>query len=102
MKKKKVSIAIALQQHSYKTAEVLKKNNFLNKYYTTVYYDRNSFLYKVIEKFLNYDLKIRMKNRFNQKFQGNVSKYFEFIGLIYLFLIRIDTKNYILPLARRI
>lgn len=102
MKKKKVSIAIALQQHSYKTAEVLKKNNFLNKYYTTVYYDRNSFLYKALEKFLNYDLKIRMKNRFNQKFQGNVSKYFEFIGLIYLFLIRIDTKNYILPLARRI
>lgn len=102
IKKKKVAIAVPLQQHSYRTAEALAKNNLLYKYYTTVFYNDKKFLYKILNIFLNNNSKVRMKNRYNNLFVDYVNTYYEIIGVIYLLLIRLDKKKYITPIYKKI
>lgn len=102
MKKPKVSIAIPLQQHSYKTAEALVHDDMLQNYYTTVYYNGDHFLYRMLGRLLNKDLKIRMAGRYNSIFNDYVCKYNQIIGLAYLFIIRKDKNLYVLPKIKRV
>ncbi|CAH1232808.1 D-inositol-3-phosphate glycosyltransferase [Paenibacillus allorhizoplanae] len=93
----KIAVAISLQQHSYKTAEALEQNGMLYKYYTTVFYDKESIIYRLLKRYLNSDLTKRMQGKYSAIFSAKVSKYYEFLGLLFLFVIRKDHSRIILP-----
>ena len=94
----KIVVAHPLQQHSYKTAEALKNKNLLHSYLTTVYYQKESLLYKILGKLLGKDNVRRMRGRRNNVFNDLVKKNNELLGIVYLFLIRYDKKKYLEPL----
>ena len=98
IKNEKVVIAHPLQQHSYRTAQALRNDGLLHSYLTTVYYQNDSLIYKILEKVLGKDNIKRMKGRHNDVFDDYVKKYYEFLGLVYLFVIRHDKKKILEPL----
>jgi glycosyltransferase involved in cell wall biosynthesis len=102
IKNENIVIAHPLQQHSYRTAEALKNKNLLHSYLTTVYYQNESLIYKIMEKVLGKDNVKRMKGRHNDIFDDYVKKYYEFLGIIYLLVIRKDKKKIIEPFLYRI
>lgn len=85
----KIIVAHPGQQHSYKTATALKKNNQLYKYITTVYMKDKS-LTKKITKYLPQNIKIRAENRKCEDIDTDVLQFCELDGLILLLLQRID------------
>lgn len=85
----KIIVAHPGQQHSYKTATALKKNNQLYKYITTVYMKDKS-LTKLITKYLPQNIKIRAENRKCEYIDTDVLQFCELDGLILLLLQRID------------
>ncbi len=66
MNKRKVCIVIPMQQHSFQTAIGLIKHNKLDRYYTTVYYKKNSKLLNVFIKILPHNLSEGLKGRRNE------------------------------------
>ena len=93
----KIVLAHPLQQHSYKTAEGLDKANFLSKYITTVYYNKDKKIYKILEKIIGSDNVKRMHGRKNRIIEKYICTYNEFLGIIYLFLARFDKLKIIEP-----
>lgn len=93
----KIVIAHPLQQHSYRTAEGLAEANLLNKYITTVYYREEKIIYKILEKILGKKNVKRMHNRKNNIVEKYLKTFNELLGLIYLFVIRIDKNKIIEP-----
>lgn len=88
MKKKKVSIAIPMQQHSFRTAVGLINHGLLDKYYTTVYYDKHSFLLRLLTSIMPSDLSNRLKGRRHELIDGHAVTYFQIIGLLNQFIVR--------------
>lgn len=90
----KIIVAHPAQQHSYKTAVALKKNNHLFKYITTVYNKDNS-LTRLILKFLKGDFFERASNRRTDNLSDtDVKQFCELESLILLILQRVDKKKY--------
>ena len=94
---KKIVIAHPLQQHSYKTAEALDNEGMLEKYITTVYYNENKRIYKILEKILKKDNIKRMHGRKNKSVEKHLKTYNELLGLLYLFITKIDSHKIIEP-----
>lgn len=86
----KIIVAHPLQQHSYKTAEALAENGILNSYITTVYYEPQKKIYKFLGRILGSKNATRMINRKNKTIEKFLRKYNEMLGIIYLFIVRID------------
>lgn len=99
--KNSVIVAHPMQQHSYRLAEALEKKGLLHSYITTVYYQEDKLVYRILNKILDSDNLKRMKNRRNPLFDHKVITYSELLGIMYLFILRVDTKKYILPYIER-
>ena len=95
-KKPTCVVAHPMQQHSYHTAEALENGGLLDAYITTVYYDENKLLYKVLGKILGNNNVERMKGKKMENPSIQVKSFCELRGLIYLLLLRIDRKKIIL------
>ncbi len=93
----KIILAHPLQQHSYKTAEGLDKAELLKKYITTVYYKKDKKVYKILEKVLGKNNIKRMKGRVNKIIEKYLITFNEFLGLLYLLVIRVDKYKLIEP-----
>lgn len=89
-------VAHPMQQHSYHTAQALENAKLLDSYITTVYYDNNKLLYKVLGKFLGKNNVKRMQSKSIKTASVNVKTFCELRGLIYLLLLRVDKKKIIL------
>ena len=97
MKKKPTCVvAHPMQQHSYHTAEALENAGLLDSYITTVYYDNNKLLYKILEKVISKNNVDRMQRKRIEISSVNVKTFCEIRGLIYLLLLRIDKRKIIL------
>lgn len=94
---KKYVVAHPMQQHSYRTAAAFAKTGQLDAYITTVYYNKDKFLYKLLAWVIGKDNVRRMSGKRLDDDSIHVVQYCELLGLIYLFLIRVDKKKYILP-----
>ena len=94
---KRIVVAHPLQQHSYYTAQALEKKGFLYSYITTVYYKSEDYIYKMLARVLGADNVNRMKGRQNKLLNDYVVKYYEILGIIYLFFTRFDKKKLIEP-----
>lgn len=77
------SIAVSLQQHSYRAAQAYLNSDTLDRYYTTAYND-NKLLYRMMRAVLPKGLSIRVMNRQLAGLNGNVKKYCEMRGLLFL------------------
>lgn len=102
MKKKyKVLIAHSAQQHSFRTAVALKENGYLFKYITTVY-DKKGSLTSIGKKFLRGDDRTRANTRKCDDLNDNeVIQFCELLGLMLLFLQRVDRSKKIYNLLDR-
>jgi glycosyltransferase involved in cell wall biosynthesis len=90
----KIIVAHPAQQHSYKTAAALKKNNHLFKYITTVY-NKDKSLTRLILKFLKGNILERASNRRTDNLSDtDVKQFCEFESLILLILQRVDKKKH--------
>ena len=85
----KVLVSHPLQQHSYKLASAVKKIDKLDKYLTTVYYDKNKWNYKLISKIISKENVSRMKSRNDIYLTNKTEVIDENKGLIFLFLTKI-------------
>lgn len=94
---KKIIVAHPLQQHSYRTVEALDKINILQKYITTVYYQKDKKMYRVLEKILKPSNLKRMYGRKNKIVEKYLKTFDEFLGLLYLLIVRIDKLKIIEP-----
>lgn len=101
-----IIVAHPMQQHSYRLAEALNEKDILHSYITTVYYNSDKLIYKVLEKLLSNTNKKRMKSRQNKNINPKVITFNGFLVLFYLLILRIDKKYYFSPhyarLIRRI
>lgn len=95
-KKPTCVVAHPMQQHSYHTAQALVNAHLLDSYITTVYYDNNKFIYKILGKLLGKKNIKRMRSKRIKNVSVNVKTFCELRGLIYLLLLRIDKKKIIL------
>ena len=98
----KVSIVIPMQQHSYKTAVGLIKAGFLDRYYTTVYYKKKSYVYRFLKIILPVELSKRMYGRCLAEINPYACTYFELLGLLLLFVNRVSVLKRIKPWIRKI
>lgn len=94
---KKIIVAHPLQQHSYRTVEALDKINILQKYITTVYYQKDKKMYRFLEKILKPSNLKRMYGRKNKIVEKYLKTFDEFLGLLYLLIVRIDKLKIIEP-----
>lgn len=92
-KLKKVIVAHPAQQHSYRLASAIKKGDMLEAYCTTVYYNKNKLLYKLLKKILRENNVKRMKGRRLIFLEDRIKQFNEILGLFYLMLYRIDKKD---------
>lgn len=99
--KNSVIVAHPMQQHSYRLSEALNNEGLLHSYITTVYYDENKAIYKLLNKVLNEENVQRMKNRVNKSVDSKVISMSEFLGLFLLLIFRIDKKKKISPYISR-
>ncbi len=90
---KKIVVFHPMQQHSFKTAEALIEAKMLYKYYTSVYYNENKLLYRLLELVLGKGNIKRMKGHNNDKITPFVKTYNTFTGLFFMLLSRIDKTN---------
>lgn len=97
-----VIVAHPMQQHSYKLAEALEKTEILHTYITTVYYQEDKLIYKILEKLLDKNNLSRMKNRNNNIINNKTITFYEGLGLLYLLIGRLDKKSIILPYIGRL
>ena len=95
-KKPTCVVAHPMQQHSYHTAEALENGQLLDAYITTVYYDENKLLFKLMGKILGKNNVERMKGKKMETSSIQVKSFCELRGLIYLLLLRIDKKKIVL------
>lgn len=79
----KRSIAVSLQQHSYRAAQSYIEAGTLDRYYTTVYND-NKFIYRILKIILPKGQAIRVTNRRWSGLDGYVKKYSEIRGLMFI------------------
>ena len=70
-------VAHPMQQHSYHTAQALENAKLLDSYITTVYYDNNKLLYKVLGKFLGKNNVKRMQSKSIKTASVNVKTFCE-------------------------
>lgn len=84
----KISIAIPMQQHAFRTAEGLIKAGLLDKYYTTVYYKSNKIIYRFLKKILGTSAIKSMENKRTDLIDPFVSTYGELWGLLFILTIR--------------
>lgn len=82
-KKKKVTIAVPFQQHSFRAAKGLIRHGMLCSYYTSVYNDGKG-IYSILKYVLPKDLVIRMQGRNDAEITPYVSKFSQMFGLLYL------------------
>lgn len=99
-RKKKVSIAVPFQQHSFRAARGLIENGMMQSYYTSVYND-NKGIYRVLSKILSKGLVIRMQGRNDEKITPYVRKFAELYGLLYLGVCRISSLRKYTPFIRK-
>ena len=93
MYKKKIAIYHPMQQHSYQTAVALCETNRLFAYITTVYYDEKKIIYRVLKRILGKNNTKRMLNKQNKELEPYLVTNCTILGLLYLFLARVDKKN---------
>lgn len=93
-----VAIAHPLQQHSYRLSNAIEGCGRLLRYYTTVYYRGQRPLYRLLERILPRGTATRMRGRSSTVFGHRVRQFHELIGLVYLFVIRLDHKKLVEPL----
>lgn len=87
----KVIVAHPGKQHSFRLASALKKNGMLCKYVTTVYDKKNSFLMRVLKKFLDKGNLKRANSRKNPDLiDDDIIQFCEFSGFIEIILARYD------------
>lgn len=92
--KYKVIVAHPEQQHSYRLASALKKNNMLFKYITTVYDKESSLLMKLVKRVISKDNLKRANKRKNPDLSEiDVIQFYEIRGYINILLNRIDKKK---------
>lgn len=77
------------QQHSYILAESVMNSGRLEEYSTSIYYNKNKWIYKVLSIFLSKNNKERMIKRKNDKLEKYKNTYAEIFGLIFLGLSRV-------------
>lgn len=87
----KVIVAHPGKQHSYRLASALKKHGILMQYITTIYPQKNSLMFSVINLFLSAENKKRAQKRYNPDLDDNdVSTFNMFYGLLETLLVRLD------------
>lgn len=94
---RKIVIAHPLQQHSYRTAEALDEAEILEKYLTTVYYNKDKIAYRLLNKILKKTNIKRMEGRKNPTIDKYIKTYNSWLGLLYLLIIRIDKYKILEP-----
>lgn len=97
MKKNKFIVVHPMQQHSYRLAEALIDADLLEIYITSVFYDKNKLIYKILEHVLNKKTIERMVKRSSQKLNDYTITYCTWSGLLYILASKFDYKNYLLP-----
>ena len=98
--RKKVSIAVPFQQHSFRAARGFIENGMMHSYYTSVYNDDKG-IYKVLARVLPKGLVIRMQGRNDMQITPYVQKFAEFYGLLYLGVCRISRLRKYTPFIRK-
>jgi len=98
MRENRIVVAHPLQQHSYRTALVLSRINWLFGYATTIYYEKGRFVFKILDKVLSGSNATRMRARRNEALDKYIVRFNELLGLVYLFIIRLDKNKIIEPL----
>lgn len=86
----KVILFHPMQQHSYKTAEALITENLLFEYWTSIYYQPEKKLYKFLKLILSKSNIKRMCGRSCETISPYVKTKYTLLGLIFLFVGRID------------
>lgn len=98
----KIVVVHPFQQHSFKTAEAIKKTGFSFKYITSIYNKKNS-LTNILIKFLKKDNLDRAKGRKSKKLlESDVVQFCEFLYLFLLFIQRINKNKKIYDLYAQI
>ena len=93
----KIVVAHPMQQHSYHTASALQDAGMLDAYITTVYYNPQRMLYKILKRILGEQNVKRMAGKRIEDESIKVVQFCEILGLVYLFLLRVDRKKIFLP-----
>lgn len=88
MEKKKVSIAIPMQQHSFQTAIGLIDHGLLDRYYTTVYFNDKSVFLKLVVSLLPSDLSKRLRKRRDERIDDYAVTFLQIVGLLSQFIVR--------------
>lgn len=86
MKNEDVVVVHPIQQHSQMTSKVLYDHHRLNTLYTTMYFNENSILFKMLNIFIPKKYKYKLKNKKNLSYDHKVKSYYTFFGLFYIFL----------------
>jgi glycosyltransferase involved in cell wall biosynthesis len=101
-KQKKIIIAHPMQQHSYHSAEELEKRGMLDVYLTTIYYDSNKFIYRILSSVLKKNLLASMMGKRNPLLDSRVKTSCSILGFFYLYLIRYDRQRLLIPTVYRL
>jgi glycosyltransferase involved in cell wall biosynthesis len=88
-----VIVSHPAQQHSYRLAAAIEKNEMLHSYCTTVYYRPNKLLYLTLSKLLSQDNVERMIRRKLPFLDYKLKQFNELTGLLYLYIMRKDKKG---------
>lgn len=86
----KVWIFHPMQQHSYKTAEALVEEDLLDTYWTSIYYQPNKVIYKLLNLILDESSIKRMKNRKDVKLDPYIKTKYVILGLLFILSGKID------------
>jgi len=86
----KVWVFHPMQQHSYKTAEALLMNNLLDAYWTSVYYQPNRTIYKILNLILDKSNIKRMRSRRKECLDSYVRTSSTLLGLLFILSGKID------------
>ncbi|MEC9485502.1 MAG: glycosyltransferase family 4 protein [Candidatus Izemoplasma sp.] len=79
-----VVVVHPIQQHSHLLANVLYKHDRLSCLYTTMYFDENTFLYKLLNAVLPKKYKYKLSSKMNLPFDKKVKSYYTILGLIFI------------------
>ena len=90
MKYVKIIVAHPFQQHSFKTARALKKNNNLYKYVTTVYLKKGTITYWLSKVLKGDNLRRTLGRKTEELSDNEVVVFSEWANLLLLFLQRVD------------
>ena len=93
----KVVVAHPAKQHSYQTGIALKKFGILDKYVTTIYYNSNSFFYKLLDNILPKRFANKIKTKCDRELDDYVETHCSMLGFIFLVLMNIDIKKRVVP-----